>query len=480
MIDLEKLEPKALFSYFQDISNIPRESGNEEGVRKYLLNFAKEHNFKASTDKVGNVVIYVPATKGYEDRPSVVLQGHMDMVCVKTKNSKHNFETDPIDLYVDGDLLKARETTLGGDNGIAIAMALDAFTDKNCKHGPLEGLFTVSEETGLTGAFNVEKDLINSRKLINIDSEDEGMIFVGCAGGIETKATVTAEKESLPENYDCYTLEVKNLLGGHSGAEIHKQRANAIKIAARALNKLDSICLINFKGGTKRNVIPSHCIVDFAIDKNEKIALEESVDYIKDVLKNEFTPQEPHAEILLNKIENAEKVFEKHLSKALLRTLHITPHGVDAMSMTIDDVVETSSNLAIIKTLENGFEVITSHRSSIMSARDDVAKRCGETFETCGAKIEYLGAYPSWQPELDSPLTHFCAKAYEDYANKKPLITAIHAGLECGIIKSRIPGLEAVSIGPDLKDVHSVKENLSISSTKRTSEFLKHLLEIIK
>lgn len=479
-MEYNDLEPKKLFSYFKDISDIPRESGNEEGVRQYLLNFAKQNNFEATTDKIGNVIMYVPATEGYENVPPVALQGHMDMVCVKTIESKHNFLTDPIELVLNGDILKAKDTTLGGDNGIALAMTLDVFTDKSSKHGPLEGLFTVSEETGLTGAFNIDPTLVHSKKLINLDSEEEGFIFVGCAGGIETQATITGEKEEVSSDSYCYSLEIKDLVGGHSGGEIHQQRANAIKLVARALNKLKSIRLIEAVGGTKRNVIPSNCKIVFAIDKDEYKKVSEVVNYIEEVLENEYKVQEPNAKVILDRIENLPKAFENHTSKALLRSLHMAPHGVDAMSMSLPGVVETSSNLAIIKTLDNGFECISSHRSSIMTSRDDIAKRCGEVFETCGAEIKQVGAYPSWQPNMNSALKDFCAKAYEDYSGKKPIITAIHAGLECGIINSRIDGMDSVSFGPEMADVHGVNEHLSVSSVKRTSEFLKHLLAIIK
>ena len=480
MSNYNELEPKALFSFFKDISDIPRESGNEEGVRQYLLAYAKKMGFVGKVDKIGNVIIYVPATKGYEDVPPVVLQGHMDMVCVKTLESKHDFTKDPLTLQLDGDILSAKDTTLGGDNGIAVAMILDVFSDKECKHGPLEGLFTVSEETGLTGAFNVEPEYIKSKKLINLDSEEEGIIYIGCAGGVETQATLKGEKEDVDSNNTCYSLEIKGLIGGHSGGEIHKQRANAIKLVARALNNLKSIRLIEAFGGTKRNVIPSNCKMTFAIKKSEESNLNSIVEDIKEVLKNEFSVQEPHAQVILKSESCDKKAFAMHTSKALLRSLHMAPHGVDAMSMSIEGVVETSSNLAILRTLEDGFEIISSHRSSIMSSRDDVAKRCAEAFETCGAEIQTVGAYPSWQPNMDSKLKDFCAKAYEDYSGTKPEITAIHAGLECGIINSRIDGMDSVSFGPDMGGVHSVDEYLSVSSVKRTSEFLKHLLSIIK
>ncbi|NCD06881.1 MAG: aminoacyl-histidine dipeptidase [Spirochaetia bacterium] len=479
MTDLKNLEPSALFNYFKDISDIPRESGNEEGVRKYLLDFAKKNNFEAKVDKIGNVIIYVPATKGFENRSTVALQGHMDMVCVKTLESKHNFDKDPIQLEIEGDFLKAKDTTLGGDNGIAIAMALDVFTDTSVKHGPLEGIFTVSEETGLTGAFNIEAENIKSRKLINLDSEEEGIIYIGCAGGIETQAKLNSAKETLNKNDNVFKLTVKDLLGGHSGAEIHMQRANAIKLVARTLINLKTLKLVSINGGTKRNVIPSSCECIFAIDDCEVSTIKENVEALNRIYQDEYSIQEPLITVLFEETK-ADSAFLLEDSINFIRSIFLAPHGVSSMSMELKGVVETSSNLAIVKTNEEGFEAISSHRSSIMSSRDNVANKCAQAFLTSNAKVEQVGAYPSWKPDLSSKLTDFCAKAYKEYSKKEPVLTAIHAGLECGIINSRIPGMDSVSFGPDMFDVHSVKERLSISSTKRTSEFLKHLLSIIE
>lgn len=257
------LKPQALWNYFSELSDIPRESGNEEGIRQYLLAFAKQHELEAIVDTIGNVIIRKKAYPGYEKRPSVALQGHMDMVCVKESWSKHDFSKDPIELVCDGDFLKANGTTLGGDNGIAIALALDILADKEAKHGPLEALFTVSEETGLTGAFHVEQDTIQSRLLINLDSEEEGVLYIGCAGGIEVAVTLPVQWEPVPSSSKAFTLTADGMLGGHSGGEIHKQRANAIKVAARALSQIPSLMLFKAEGGTKRNVIPSVCTLSF-------------------------------------------------------------------------------------------------------------------------------------------------------------------------------------------------------------------------
>ena len=477
---IKGLKPENLWNYFLQLSQIPRESGNEEGVRQFLLAFAKEHRLEAAVDDTGNVIIRKKAFPGFENRPSVALQGHMDMVCVKTPESKHNFLTDPIELVRKGDFIHAKDTSLGGDNGIAVAMALDILSDPTCEHGPLEAIFTVSEETGLNGAFGIEADLIQSRLLINLDSEEEGVLYIGCAGGIEVDAELNVQLVPVPQDYLAYTLSSGGMLGGHSGGEIHQQRANAIKVVARALAQVETKMLIAAQGGTKRNVIPSTCSITFAIPKTDKVAMEASIKATYRQVSEEYAISDPDLTLTLSPAILPPEAVEAKQSEAFIRSLYIAPHGVDAMSMTIPGIVETSSNLAILRYKGGVFTVISSHRSSILSSRDDVARRCAEALKSCGAKVSFEGAYPSWKPDPSSALTGFCAKAYEEYAGKKPVITAIHAGLECGIINSKIPGMDSVSFGPDMFDVHSVKERLSIPSVERISFFTRHLLSIIQ
>ncbi len=476
----EGLKNQNLWNYFYELSQIPRESGNEEGVRQYLLQFAKEHSLEAVVDTIGNVILRKKASPGYENRPSVALQGHMDMVCVKTEDSGHDFKTDPITLVREGDILRAKDTTLGGDNGIALAMAMDMLSDKKAKHGPLEAIFTVSEETGLTGAFNIEAALIQSRLLINLDSEEEGVLYIGCAGGLEVDSSLKADMQEIPSGYEAFTLTASGLLGGHSGGEIHKQRGNAIKAAARALSSVKTKMLFAATGGSKRNVIPSLCTISFASPASEAKAIEEAVLKCSQELQEEYSISDPGIRVDVAKAAMPKKAVSAEQSEAFIRSLYIAPHGVDAMSMTIEGVVETSSNLAILEFSEGVLSVTSSHRSSILSSRDDIAHRMGEAMKSGGSTVRYVGAYPSWKPNPDSNLTKFCAKAYEEYAGKKPHITAIHAGLECGIINSRVPGMDSVSFGPDMFDVHSVKERLSLSSVERVMGFMRHLLSIIE
>lgn len=474
------LQPQSLWRYFSDLSDIPRESGNEEGVRNYLLDFAKQHGLVSIVDKVGNVILRKKAYPGYENRPSVALQGHMDMVCVKTEGSGHDFTKDPIRLVVDGEYLRAKDTTLGGDNGIALAMALDILSDPDCKHGPLEAIFTVSEETGLNGAFGIEQENIQSRLMINLDSEEEGVLYIGCAGGIEMDAFLPVEWVDIPKGYIAYTLNANGMLGGHSGGEIHQQHANAIKVCARILSKFPKAMVFKAKGGTKRNVIPSTCSVSFALPASEAKEAQDVVKKVTADLKGEHAISDPGLNVELVPTDLPSKAVGEQTSEAFIRSLYIAPHGVDAMSLTIEGVVETSSNLAILNLDEKGFSVISSHRSSVLSSRDDVANRCAAAFRSCNCEVELSGAYPSWTPNPASALTGFCAKAYEEYAGKKPVITAIHAGLECGIINSKIEGMDSVSYGPDMEGAHSVKERLNIASVQRINAFTRHLLGIIE
>jgi dipeptidase D len=477
---IKGLEPERVWQYFYEISQIPRESGNEEGIRQYLLSFAKKHSLQAIVDKTGNVIIRKQASKGFEGRPSIALQGHMDMVCVKTADSTHDFSTDPIELVRDGDFIHAKDTSLGGDNGIAVAIALDILSDPDLQHGPLEAIFTVSEETGLTGAFGLEPQDVQSKLLLNLDSEEEGVLYIGCAGGIEVDVRLEATMEQVPSGYAAYTIEASGLLGGHSGGEIHKQRANAIKAVARALQMIPTKMVFSATGGTKRNVIPSTCTIGFAAPASDEQKIRQIVAETGAKLSAEHAVSDPDIALSLASVPVPATAASARQSEAFVRSLYIAPHGVDAMSMTIPGIVETSSNLAILRFEEGIFSVVSSHRSSVLSARDDVAMRFGESFRSCGATVTYEGAYPSWTPDPSSKLTASCARAYEEYAHEKPKVTAIHAGLECGIINSRIPGMDSVSFGPNMFDVHSVKERISVSSVKRIHGFTCHLLSTIE
>jgi len=469
--------------YFKEIAKIPRESGKEEKIRNFLINWASENKIKAVTDKIGNVVMYKDATKGFENVPPVALQGHLDMVCVKTPDSDHDFTKDPIKVYEDGDYLRAEKTSLGGDNGIAIAMIMDIFSDTKAKHGPLEAICTVNEETGLTGAFNLDPSNIKARKLINLDSEEEGVIFIGCAGGLNVEGTLQAVPSPVPEHYKGISLKIDGLKGGHSGGEIHRQRLNAIKAMARILStpvEQESIMISQFVGGNRRNVIPSLCqavILVPGINKDHILML---IDNEYKQLKAEYSVEDPDFKLTLEEADRPESAVSSSVSKKFINAMILVPHGVQSMSKAIPGIVETSTNLAIAELKNNCFTVITSQRSSVESSKNYTAKRVALALQEEAFETKTGDGYPSWTPDPDSKLAAFCSKAWEDQVGKKPVITAIHAGLECGIINSKIDGMDSVSIGPNIWNCHSVNEHLSISSTKRMVIYVKHLLEIIR
>lgn len=466
------------FDYFRQICKIPRSSGNEEGMRQYLLNWAEENGFEAFRDESGNIIVRCPATEGFENRKPVCLQGHMDMVCVKDSGVKHNFDTDPIEVIEEGDIIRANGTSLGGDNGIAVAMTMALFTDKTACHGPLEALFTYSEETGMNGAFNIEAKSILSRKMINLDSEEEGVIYIGCAGGIDLQASYSAKQVQIPSGYRVFKISVGGLKGGHSGGEIHHQRLNAVKAVSRmvctCIEKGVDIRICSIEGGTRRNVIPSSATCVFACMSDPANIIDESFGRIFGENKYE----EPDFCYTLEE-SKASLCFDGEDSSKIAKLLCAVPHGVHKFSKAVEGVVETSDNLAIVGSDSNGVNFEVSVRSLIDSAKTGFVYEIKYIFESFGCQCEIGEDYPSWAPDPKSKLAEFCAKAYREKTGKEPVLTSIHAGLECGVINSRIEGMDSVSMGPDLFDVHSTKEHLSISSVKRMYEFVKHLVQII-
>ena len=470
------LENKRLWSIFEEISAIPRESGNEEGIRNWLVKWSEEHKLDVFVDKTGNVIIKAPATADCADFAPVALQGHMDMVCVKTAESAHDFTKDPIEVMTDGKKIWAKDTSLGADNGIAIALILDIISDPECSHGPVEAIFTVAEETGLTGAFGIDASLISSKRLINLDSEEEGVFYIGCAGGIE----VDAEKKVqwTEAEGEAVSVRIHGLLGGHSGGEIHKERANAIKLMGRLLNRVPSFQIAALSGGTRRNVIPSEC---------RAILTVKDADLFRTIAKNlerelkaEFAYSDPDIAIDVECAEKPAKALRKNASAKIADMLFISPAGVKSMSMSLKGVVETSDNLAICNLEEEKISVIWSVRSSVESSKLNLAYEIQALAENFGFKTVLNGDYPAWQPDVKSKFTKQVAAAYKKITGKKAQITAIHAGLECGILNKAIDGLDSLSLGPDLFDVHSVKEHVDVASAERIASFVKTMLKDMK
>lgn len=477
---LENLEPQILWKQFDEIRKIPRCSKREGKIREYLLNFAEKKGFESETDDAGNVVIKKPADSGMEDKTTVVLQGHMDMVCEKNRDVEHDFSKDPIPLKKKDDILTADGTSLGADNGVGLATALSILEDEKLKLGPIEALFTVDEETGLTGAFSLGEDMLTGEKMLNLDSEDFGIITVGCAGGGNSEIKLPIKKEPIEDKLKTFNIKVTGLKGGHSGIEINKQRGNAIKIIARLLwkaNQKHTIQITEIKGGDKHNAIPREAQSTVSIPKEEKEKLLENIKQEKEDIKKELEKVDPDLKIKTEKTETPEKTLEKETQNKILNLLHGLPHGVERMNDDIPELVETSTNLAKITMEEEKANILLSSRSSIMTALEDLRDKIRSISELTGAEIEEEEPYPGWKPDLDSDLLKLSKKVYKNMFGEEPKVEAIHAGLECGIIGEKYPGMEMISIGPTIEHPHSPDEIVKINTVKET---YKYVVEILK
>jgi dipeptidase D len=473
---MKTLEPIALWNFFHEITQIPRPSKKEGDIIAYLKNFGNKHNLTTKTDAAGNVLISKAATQGYETRKPIILQAHMDMVCEKNSDVVHDFETDPIQTYIDGDWVKAKGTTLGADNGIGMSMMLAVLVSKKIAHPALECLFTVDEETGLSGAFALEQNFMNGEVLINLDSEDDGEIFVGCAGGIDTTAVLTYKSEKTPDNYFAFTVSVKGLKGGHSGDDIDKGLGNANKIVNRflwTLNKKMDLRLHTFDGGNLRNAIAREAVAVASVPFSEKENVRVLFNHFTMDIETEKGKIEPNMILSLDSESLPETVIDKKTSNALLNVLYACPHGVKAMSAEMPGLVETSTNLASVKMKpENKIEITTSQRSSVESAKYDIANQVEAALSSANAKVTHSDGYPGWNPNLNSEILNVAKESYVRLFAEQPEIRAIHAGLECGLFLKKYPFLDMISIGPQMYGVHSPDERLSISSTQKCWKWL--------
>ena len=480
MAVLEDLEPKLLWKQFDEIRKIPRCSKHEEKIRAYILDFAKRHGLKTKTDAAGNIVISKPASQGMENKPVVILQGHMDMVCEKNSDVTHDFTKDPIKLKRDGDLLTADGTTLGSDNGIGIATGLAILEDKSLKHGPIEALFTVDEETGLTGAFAMKSDMLTGRIMLNLDSEEFGVLTVGCAGGGDTKIKLPIKIQPLGKNLESIQVKVSGLRGGHSGIDIHEQRGNAIKLLARLLWRTagkHDFYLTEIHGGDKHNAIPREAVAKVSINAADKTRFIADLQAEEKAILEEIKPIDPKFKMDVDGSETLTTAFNKNSQVTLLNLLHGLPHGVYKMSYDISDLVETSTNLATVRVKGNVAVVGTSSRSSISSALQDMRDRIHAVAALSGAKVTEENPYPGWKPNLDSKILALSKQVYKDMFNEEPKVEAIHAGLECGIIGEKFPGVDMISIGPTIKYPHSPEEQVSIHSVEQFYTFILKILE---
>lgn len=479
MDNIVKLEPQIVFDCFKEINSIPRPSKHEEKMIDFLQEFGKKHNLETKVDKTGNVIIRKPATKGMEHMPTVILQSHMDMVC-ESNNKDFDFLKNPIETYIDGEWLKAKGTTLGADDGIGVAIEMAILKSDNIEHGPIECVFTRDEETGLTGAMGMEAGFMTGHLLINLDSEDEGQIFVSCAGGARTTATFPFQTEAIPNDYYFFKVYVDKFKGGHSGDDINKKRANANKVLVRFLyNEIEKtdLRLIDIQSGGKHNAIPRSGYAICAVPSKQKEQIRLDINEYSKIIEEEYHETEKDFVIDMESVSAHSLGMEKVSACRMLLALHAVHNGVYALSQDIDWLVETSSNLASINLKEKEIEVVTSQRSSVESARENMSSIVRASFELGGANVLTNEGYPGWKMNPNSILLKVAKESYKRVFNKDPQILAIHAGLECGLFSEKYDNLDMISFGPTLRGVHSPEEKLLIPTVKMVWD---HLLDIFK
>ncbi len=475
------LQPEALFGYFLKICEIPHGSKNEAQISAYLQNFGKELGFETIADGVGNVLIKKPATPGYENRKTIILQSHMDMVCDKRPDVEHDFTKDPIKTWVDGEWLKAQSTTLGADNGVGVAAAMAVLADNTLKHGPINCLFTIDEETGLTGAEALAPELLQGDILVNLDSEDEGEMFIGCAGGVCNYADFKHVWTTIGGDMFYVKVDINALTGGHSGDDINKGRANANKLLCRFLARVAEkyeFYLCDITGGSLHNAIPRDASAVFAIQSADKEKVRVDFNIFAAEVQDEYSATEPNMRLTMQSTDPVARVIDPVVAGKLLRSVCAVFNGVFAMSQDVPGLVETSSNLASIKrTADNVITITTSQRSSIESARDFVSMSVRSAFELAGAKVTTKGQYPGWKPNMKSEILKVACDTYRELFGEEAKIKAIHAGLECGLFLEKASHLDMISFGPTMRGVHSPDERLHIASTERWWRHLLLLLE---
>ena len=482
MAVLENCEPKRVFHYFEEICKIPHGSGNTKQISDYLVQFAKDHDLKYIQDEMNNVVIYKPGTAGYENAPTVIVQGHMDMVCEKRPDVDHDFTKDGLNLSVEGDYVSANGTTLGGDDGIAVAYGLALLESDTIAHPPLEVFITVDEEIGLLGAVGFDCSVLKGRRFINLDSEAEGSLWISCAGGLSGISHIPVTR--LEAKGEKLTVKISGLMGGHSGAEIDKNRANANSLLGKFLHGLDAKAgyeLISVQGGQKDNAITRESIAELLTVKENVEAVKEYAASMQTAWREEYTGTDEGITVTVTEEgEQDAKVLHPTSKEKVVFFLVNVPYGVQKMSGTIKGLVETSTNIGILKTSENEVLGSSSIRSSVETARDALSDKIEYLTEFLGGEYERQGVYPAWEYRKDSPLRDKMVEVYEEMYGQKPNVVAIHAGLECGLFYKKMEGLDCVSLGPDMKDIHTSEEVLSVSSTERVWKYLVRVLGALK
>ena len=480
---LSNLEPASVFYYFEEICSIPHTSHHEKALSDYCVQFAKAHGLACRQDEMGNVLIKAPATPGYEKEPGLILQGHLDMVCEKADGSDHDFKTDPLGLMIEDDWITADGTTLGGDDGIAVAYGLALLDNNTLPHPKLYVIFTTEEEVGMEGAHAIDLTPVSDAAyMINLDSEDEGIILAGCAGGVRANCTFDIRRTAR-SGLSC-ELAVSGLHGGHSGQEINRYGANASVLLGTLLNDLSqdlSFDIIDLTGGTKDNVITKKATATIVIDPNDEQAVTDRLKALEVLYKKNYASKDPELTLSLKTLEKGDfMVFNEASAERAIFVLMQIPNGVQAMSLDIEGLVETSLNLGIMYTKEDYFLVSFAMRSSIGTAKEALSARVRAFTEYLGGTYTEASSYPAWEYRRESALRDMMCKTFEEMYGKTPTVEAIHAGLECGLISAKLPELDIVSIGPDMQDIHTPEERLSISSTARTWDYLVKVLENLK
>lgn len=477
---IDGLNPANVWEYFYGISQVPRPSKKEGKIIEHVKKFALDNNFELKQDETGNMIIKVPATPGYENKPVVILQAHLDMVCEKNKGNSHDFDNDPIELVKDGDWIKANGTTLGADNGIGVAGAMAAATDPDMVHGPLELLMTIDEETGLTGANNLDGSMLSGDILINMDSEVDGIFYIGCSGGQDTVGVLEKQTGELKEGMIPYELQIGGLKGGHSGLDIHQGRANAIRFLGQLLHKMEKFYfkIAEINGGSKRNAIPREAEALLMIDPEDEKEIRLIIDEFYREAMLEYKTNDGGLEISFEKSDKkVNSIYRGKFARTLIDVILALPHGIMAMSPDIEDLVETSTNLATIQDEGDTIRIGTSQRSSIESAKMNISDMVASVFELADAEVIIGDGYPGWQPDINSPLLKMSLGIYEEMFNKKADIKAIHAGLECGILADKKPGLDMISFGPTIENAHSPDERVNIKDVEKFYELLRGILK---
>ncbi len=478
--ELLQLQPREVWNNFRQLTQVPRPSKKEEGVIELVKNFGEKLGLQTIVDEVGNVIIKKPATPGMENRMGVILQGHLDMVPQKNSETVHDFEKDPIQVYIDKDWVKAKGTTLGADNGMGVAAAMAVLASDSIPHGPVEGLFTIDEETGMTGAFNLKPGILEGDILLNLDSEDEGELYVGCAGGTNATSTFTCHPEPFPQGYVAYRLSLTGLKGGHSGLDINLGRANANKLLFRYLNhasRKHGLRISHIDGGSLRNAIPREAFALVAVPEGREKDFLSCIGKNAALYQKEYAVTEPGFSFTATPADKPATLIDEATQQKLIQAVNVCPNGVVRMSDTMPGLVETSTNLAIVKSDNHYIQVISLLRSSVDSAKDYLGETVENLFDLAGADTVLDGSYPGWKPNPDSAILKTMKEVYNQHFNKIPEIKAIHAGLECGILGGAYPHWDMISFGPTIRHPHSPDEGVHIPSV---GKFWTFLLETLK